>query len=152
MTINVVSSRDMGKKLFVGGLAWATDDAKLRAAFEKYGTVTEARVITDRETNRSRGFGFVTYSRDEDAAAAITNLDGTSLDGRNVRVNAAEEKAAGARTGGPRPGGYSGGGGYSTDRGSFGGGGAPPERSWGDDKPRRKSWGKDNSSRDSDRY
>ncbi len=82
----------MGNKLFVGGLSWGTDDHALRAAFEQHGTVTEAKVITDRETGRSRGFGFVTYTAAEEAQAAIAERDGTDLDGRTIRVNIAENK------------------------------------------------------------
>ncbi len=57
----------MTKKLFVGGLSWGTTDSELKEAFASYGEITEAKVITDRETGRSRGFGFVTFARDEDA-------------------------------------------------------------------------------------
>ncbi|KAJ4713199.1 putative Glycine-rich RNA-binding protein [Melia azedarach] len=63
-------------KVFVGGLAYATDDQSLREAFSKYGYVAEARVIMDRDTGRSRGFGFVTYSSAEEASSAIQALDG----------------------------------------------------------------------------
>ncbi len=82
----------MSNKLFVGGLSWGTDDQKLAAAFETYGSVTEAKVISDRDTGRSRGFGFVTYDAAEAATAAIAALDGTELDGRTIRVNLAEDK------------------------------------------------------------
>jgi heterogeneous nuclear ribonucleoprotein A1/A3 len=80
------------RKLFVGGLSWDTDDAGLRAAFVKYGEIREARVITDRDTGRSRGFGFVTFDIEPDAIAAMKVLDGSTLDGRKIRVNEAEEK------------------------------------------------------------
>ena len=105
----------MGKKLFVGGLSWNTEDASLRAAFEQYGAVADAKVIKDRETGRSRGFGFVTMSNDGEATTAITSMDGKAIDGRTVKVSEALERA-------PRPGGGGG------DRGGFGGGG---ERSGG---------------------
>jgi len=82
----------MSNKLFVGGLAWATDDQRLGDAFAEYGDVTEAKVILDRDTGRSRGFGFVTFTNGDDAKAAIDALDGSSLDGRNIRVNVAEDK------------------------------------------------------------
>ncbi|MGF1470081.1 MAG: RNA recognition motif domain-containing protein [Sandaracinaceae bacterium] len=82
----------MTSKLFVGGLAWATTDASLRTAFEAFGEVTDAKVITDRETGRSRGFGFVTFGRAEDAALAMQEMDGAALDGRNIRVNEAQER------------------------------------------------------------
>lgn len=100
----------MPKKLYVGGLAWATDDQGLRAAFEPFGEVSDAVVISDRETGRSRGFGFVTFEEEDSAREAIEKLDGTALDGRNIKVNEAQDK--------PRRGG--GGGGY---RGGGGGGG-----------------------------
>lgn len=98
-------------KVFIGGLSYSTDDQSLSEAFNKYGQVYEARVITDRETGRSRGFGFVTYNSPEEASAAIQALDGQELHGRRVRVNYATEK--------PRGGGFSFGGGY----GAGGGGG-----------------------------
>ena len=82
----------MSKKLFVGGLSWNTDDALLRQAFEKFGEVSEARVIVDRDTRRSRGFGFVTFDLDEDANSAISAMNGQSLDGREIRVNEAQER------------------------------------------------------------
>ena len=90
----------MGNKLFIGGLAWETDDNSLRDACAKFGTVSEAKVITDRETGRSRGFGFVTLASSQEAAAAIAGLDGTDLDGRAIRVNEAQERAGGSRGGG----------------------------------------------------
>ena len=83
----------MGKKLFVGGLSWDTTDETLQKAFEPYGEITEAKVITDRDTGRSRGFGFVTFARDEDAKTAISKMHGTSLDGRNITVNEAQERS-----------------------------------------------------------
>ena len=82
----------MSNKLFVGGLAWATDDQRLGDAFAEYGNVTEAKVIMERETGRSRGFGFVTFSNGDEAQAAIAALDGADLDGRSIRVNVAEDK------------------------------------------------------------
>ena len=82
----------MSKKLFVGGLSWGTTDQGLRSAFEQYGEVTDAKVITDRESGRSRGFGFVTMSQDSEASEAMSNLDGQELDGRTVKVNEAQER------------------------------------------------------------
>ena len=92
----------MAKKLFVGGLSWETTDDALRKAFELYGEMTEAKVITDRGTGRSRGFGFVTFVRDEDAKVAISKMHGTSLDGRTITVTEAQEKSPrqGSRDGG----------------------------------------------------
>lgn len=82
----------MSKKLFIGGLSWGTDEYGLRAAFENFGELTEVKVITDRDTGRSRGFGFVTFANPEDANRAIAEMDGSSLDGRNVAVNEARDR------------------------------------------------------------
>ena len=90
----------MAKKLFVGGLAWGTNDEGLRAAFEQHGTVEEAVVITDRETGRSRGFGFVTFVNDADADKAVSAMNGAALDGRNLNVNEAKERQSRGRDGG----------------------------------------------------
>jgi cold-inducible RNA-binding protein len=109
----------MGNKLFVGGLSWGTTDEGLRSAFEAYGDVTDAKVIMDRETGRSRGFGFVTFAESGDAAQAMSAMDGTDLDGRTIRVNEAQERSGGGGGGGRRGGGGGGGGG----RGGGGGGG-----------------------------
>ncbi len=111
----------MSKKLFVGSLSWGTDEYSLRAAFEQFGQIEEVKLITDRETGRSRGFGFVTFIEDEDAKKAIEQMDGRELDGRTIAVNEARER--GDRGGGGRRGGggYDGGGGRG--RGGRGGGG-----------------------------
>ena len=74
----------MGKKLFVGSLAWATDSSGLRAAFERFGDIEEAQVISDRETGRSRGFGFVTFTEEGSTQQAISEMNGTELDGRPI--------------------------------------------------------------------
>jgi RNA recognition motif-containing protein len=103
------------KKLFVGSLSWNTTDRDLADAFAKFGEITEAKVITDRDSGRSRGFGFVTF---EDAAAAdkaIAEMNGTQLDGREITVNEAQDKR--------RDGGGGGGGGGRGGRGGGGGGG-----------------------------
>ena len=105
----------MAKKLFIGGLSWDTTDEGLRQAFASYGEITEAKVITDRDTGRSRGFGFVTFAQNEDAKSAISKMDGTSLDGKTIKVNEAQEKSS-------RPGGRSGGG--------FGGGRSGGRNRW----------------------
>ena len=89
----------MSKKLFVGGLAWATTSEGLQKAFEQYGEIVEAKVITERETGRSRGFGFVTMADNGAADAAIQALDGKELDGRAIRVNEANQDK---RTSAPR--------------------------------------------------
>lgn len=77
-------------KLFVGGLSWDTSSQDLRAAFERFGPVVEATVITDRASGRSRGFGFVSFERSADAELAAKTMDGAEIDGRPVKVNAAE--------------------------------------------------------------
>jgi RNA recognition motif-containing protein len=94
----------MSNKLFVGGLAWATDDNSLKNAFETYGTVSDAKVILDRDTGRSRGFGFVTFEEESAAETAIAEMNGKELDGRSMNVSAAQERK-------PRGGGGGGGGG-----------------------------------------
>jgi len=109
------SVKSMAKKLFVGGLSWDTKDDGLRQAFASYGEITEAKVITDRDTGRSRGFGFVTFTQDDDAKTAISKMDGTDLDGKTIKVNEAQEKS-------PRGGGRSG--------GSFGGGRGSRSNRW----------------------
>lgn len=101
----------MVKKLYVGGIAWATTDESLRAAFAQAGNVVKAEIVKDRETGRSRGFGFVEMASEEEAAAAITMWNDKQLDGRTLRVN----EAMGRQDGGaPR-----GNGGYG-NRGSYG--------------------------------
>lgn len=92
----------MSNKLFVGGLSWNTDDKSLHSAFSEHGEVTEAKVILERDTGRSRGFGFVTFASADDASAAISALDGQDLDGRTVRVNVAQERSRGGGGGGGR--------------------------------------------------
>jgi cold-inducible RNA-binding protein len=82
----------MAKKLFVGGLSWGTTDEGLRKAFVSYGEIIESKVIADCDTCRSRGFGFVTFVRDEDAKTAISKMHGSSLDDRTITVNEAQEK------------------------------------------------------------
>ena len=80
------------KKLFVGNLSWNTADAELSDAFGRFGEITEAKVITDRNTGRSRGFGFITFEDTEAADKAISEMNGTSLDGREITVNEAQDK------------------------------------------------------------
>ena len=99
----------MSKKLFVGGLAWATDDQGLRAAFEQFGPVADAKVITDRDTGRSRGFGFVTFDDGAAADTAIEQMNGAQLDGRTLNVDEARDRRGGGGGGGG--GGRGGGGG-----------------------------------------
>ena len=111
----------MSKKLYVGNLSWDTTEETLRLAFGEDGrTVSNVTILTDRETGRPRGFGFVEMGSEEDARTAISALDGAEIDGRNIRVNEAQERA-------PRSGGFgggSGGGGGGGGGGGFGGGGS----------------------------
>ena len=104
----------MGNRLFIGGLSWDTDDGGLRAAFERFGALDDVKVITDRETGRSRGFGFVTFADAGDAQKAMEEMNGAVLDGRTLNVNEAQERARG---------GGGGGGGGRGGRGGGGGGG-----------------------------
>jgi len=106
-------------KLFVGGLSFDTDVAGLRRGFESFGEIDDVAVISDRDTGRSRGFGFVTFREPADGKKAMAALDGQMLDGRTVRVNEATPKAPRSDFGGGGGGGgYGGGGG-----GGYGGGG-----------------------------
>jgi cold-inducible RNA-binding protein len=82
----------VSNKLFVGGLSWDTTDDSLRSAFESFGEITEAKVILDRNTGRSRGFGFVTFTNEESARNAMDALKDTELDGRTIRVDFANDR------------------------------------------------------------
>jgi RNA recognition motif-containing protein len=101
----------MGKKLYVGNLSYEVTDSDLQAMFDAYGSVRSAQVIMDRDTGRSKGFGFVEMDNDQEAQAAIDGLNGQMKGGRSLTVNEAR----------PREGG--GGGGRSGGRGGYGGGG-----------------------------
>ncbi|KFZ11486.1 hypothetical protein V502_07528, partial [Pseudogymnoascus sp. VKM F-4520 (FW-2644)] len=107
-------------KLFIGGLAWHTDEQALRTKFEEFGAVEEAVVVKDRDTGRSRGFGFVRFTQDADADAAIAAMNNIEFDGRSIRVDKASERGSGGGGGG-FSGGRGGGGGYQS-RGGGGGG------------------------------
>ncbi|PNS18018.1 hypothetical protein CAC42_3977 [Sphaceloma murrayae] len=132
-------------KLFIGGLAWHTDDTTLRAKFEEFGQVDEAVVVKDRDTGRSRGFGFVRFASETDADKAIEAMNNVEFDGRQIRVDKASERSGppgggrGGFGGGQRGGGgygMGGGGGYGQQ--SYGGGGGgygyqqggPPQGNW----------------------
>ncbi len=82
----------MSKRLYVGNLSWTTTDDSLKESMGRFGEVVDSKVITDRETGRSRGFGFVTFSAGEAADSAVSEMDGTDLDGRTIRVNEAHER------------------------------------------------------------
>ena len=107
--------------LFIGSLAYATTDDTLKAHFEQIGAVKSARVITDRDTNRSKGFGFVEFEDEANNQKAIDELNGKDLDGRAINVSEARP-----REDKPRDGGYRGG----NDRGGNGGGNSFRQRSW----------------------
>lgn len=120
----------MATKLYVGNLSFRTTSDDLREHFSQAGTVESASVIEDRETGRSRGFGFVEMATPEEAQAAIEQFNGKDLGGRNLTVNEAKPKndrggggGRGGYGGGGSRGGYGGGGGGGRDRGDRGGGG-----------------------------
>ncbi|KAM6963441.1 RNA-binding protein 3-like [Aplochiton taeniatus] len=120
-------SSDEGK-LFVGGLSFDTNEQSLEDVFSKYGQISEVVVIKDRETQRSRGFGFVTFDNPDEAKDAMLAMNGKSLDGRQIRVDQAGKSGGGGRSGGGgfrggSSGGRGGGGGYFGGRGRGGGGG-----------------------------
>ena len=125
----------MGKRIFVGNLPFSATDQVLLDTFAQYGTVENAKVITDRATGRSKGFGFVEMATDAEAVTAIEKLNGAEYEGRTITVNEAREMQPREGGGGGRPGGgrgrpgggYGGGGGgggyRGGDRGGRGGGG-----------------------------
>jgi RNA recognition motif-containing protein len=106
----------MGNKLYVGNLSYNIRDEDLQQAFAQYGSVSSAKVMMDRDTGRSKGFGFVEMGSDAEAQAAINAMNGQALDGRAIVVNEARPREE-------RPGGFGGGGGRSGGGGGFGGGG-----------------------------
>jgi RNA recognition motif-containing protein len=114
----------MGRKLYVGNLAYQMSDSDLERIFSAHGTVQSAQVIMDRDTGRSKGFGFVEMGSDAEAQAAITALNGNEVEGRTLTVNEARPKTEGGGGGGRGGrGGYGGGGGGGGGRGGYGGGG-----------------------------
>jgi RNA recognition motif-containing protein len=108
----------MAKRLYVGNLKYTVTSEQLKELFEQYGAVSSAQVLSDRETGRSRGFGFVEMSNDDEASSAIESLDGQDFDGRRLTVNEARPRSPGG--GGP---GGGGGGGYRGGGGGYRGGG-----------------------------
>ena len=110
----------MGKKLYVGNLSYTMDSSQLQELFSQFGTVQSAQVISDRDTGRSKGFGFVEMSSDQEAQAAISGLHGQQHSGRPLTVNEARPREDRGGGGGGGRGGYGGGGG---GRGGYGGGG-----------------------------
>ncbi|URE33032.1 hypothetical protein MUK42_17430 [Musa troglodytarum] len=129
-----MATSDAEYRCFVGGLAWATDDASLERAFSPFGEIIESKIINDKETGRSRGFGFVTFRDEQAMRDAIEGMNGQILDGRSITVNEAQARSGGGgfRSGGGGGygggrrdgGGYNRGGGYGRDRGYGGGDGA----------------------------
>jgi len=108
----------MGKKLYVGNLSYEVDSSNLQEIFAAHGTVESAEIIQDRDTGRSKGFGFVQMSSDDEATAAISALNGQEYGGRALTVNEAKPKESRPRTGG-----FGGGGSGGRSGGGFGGGG-----------------------------
>jgi cold-inducible RNA-binding protein len=137
---------DEGHKLFVGGLSWGTDDAALQNAFSQYGDINSVRVVMDRNTGRSKGFGFVEFANRDSAQEAVDKMNGSDLDGRTIRVDFASanqggEGGNGSRgRGGPYGGGRGGGGGF---RGGRGGGGYNRRGGFGGDRDRSYGGGSD---------
>ena len=125
----------MGNKLYVGNLPYSVHDSDLEQAFGQFGGVTSAKVMMDRETGRSKGFGFVEMGSDAEAQAAITGMNGQPLGGRSVVVN--EARPMEARP--PRSGGYGGGGGGGG--GGYGGGGGGGRGGGGGDGGFRSPYG-----------
>ncbi|MCS4509341.1 RNA recognition motif domain-containing protein [Xylophilus ampelinus] len=114
----------MGKKLYVGNLSYSIRDNDLQQAFGEYGTVASAKVMMERDTDRSKGFGFVEMGTEAEALAAIEGMNGHALDGRALTVNEARPMEPRAPGGGGGRGGYGGGGGgYGGGGGGYGGGG-----------------------------
>lgn len=107
----------MNNRLFVGNLAFHTTEDVLQREFSRFGNVSEVKLVLDRETGRSRGFAFVSMGTDDEANAAIQELNGAELDGRALKVNVAEERR-------PRSGGFGGGGGGGRGGGGYGDGGS----------------------------
>ncbi|KAK4477080.1 hypothetical protein RD792_016288 [Penstemon davidsonii] len=125
-----MASADVEYRCFVGGLAWATTDQSLEQAFSQYGSVIDSKIVNDRETGRSRGFGFVTFKDEQAMRDAIEGMNGQDLDGRNITVNEAQSRGSGGGGGGgggfrgPRRDGDGGGGGYGRREGGGGYGGS----------------------------
>jgi RNA recognition motif-containing protein len=113
----------VGNRLYVGNLAYSVTDQTLQQAFREYGSVTSAKVMMDRDSGQSKGFGFVEMATDEQAQAAIRGMNGQSLDGRALTVNEARPREDRGGGGGGYGGGGRSGGGYGTGGGRSGGGG-----------------------------
>lgn len=129
-------------KLYLGNLPFSASDEDIREAFSAYGTIEDLFIPLDRETNRPRGFAFITLADDDAARKAIEEMDGADLQGRNLRVNEAEERRPQQNRGGGGGGGYGGGGG-GRDNDRRGGGGRDNDRRGGGGRDR----GRDNDRR-----
>ncbi|CAL9128632.1 unnamed protein product [Musa textilis] len=143
-----MAASDVEYRCFVGGLAWSTDDVSLERAFSAYGEIVDSKIINDRETGRSRGFGFVTFRDEQSMRDAIEGMNGQILDGRSITVNEAQNRRNGGGGGGFRSGGGGGyGGGGRRDGGGYsrggGGGGYGRERGYGDGGSRFSRGGDD---------
>lgn len=125
----------MGRRLYVGNLPWSIDNNRLKEAFAECGTIKDAKIVTDRESGQSRGFGFVEFDTDQAAADAIVRWNGQDLDGRSLTVNEAHERAGGSRPSGG--GGFRGNGGPPLGGGGPSGGGGGSGRGGGRDQGKR---------------
>ncbi|HEX6123257.1 MAG TPA: RNA-binding protein [Ktedonobacterales bacterium] len=136
----------MATRIYVGNLPYTADNEQLAQLFSAFGEIIEAAVVMDRETGRSKGFGFVQMANEADARNAIASLNGTMFGNRTIRVNEAQprpERSGGYRSGGGYGGGYGSGGGYG---GGYGGGGysdRPRRNGYGDDSGGYGSYGRD---------
>jgi RNA recognition motif-containing protein len=130
----------MGTRLYVGNLPYSVTELDLRDLFSGLGTVTDAKIITDRETGRPRGFGFVEMSTDDEARKAIEELNGRDVQGRQVAVKEAEDRRGGSGGGGFGGGGRGGGGGGYGGGGGRGGGGGGYGGGGGGGGGRRQRW------------
>jgi len=120
----------MGRRLYVGNLSFNTTEIGLRDAFGEAGTITDAKIVMDRDTGRPRGFAFVEMASDQEAQNAIAQLNGRELDGRTIKVNEAEERTGGRSGGGGGGFGGGGGGGGGGRRAGGGGGGGGGRGRW----------------------
>lgn len=118
----------MGKKLYVGNLPYSATEEGLQSHFSQVGAVESAKVVMDRDSGRSKGFGFVEMQNDDDANAAIEQFNGKDFMGRNIVVNEARPQEPRTGGGGGGRGGFGGGGGRGGGRGGFGGGGRGGDR------------------------
>ncbi len=110
--------------IYVGNLSWTLKDQDLQDLFSQYGEISSAKIVLDKFTNRSKGFGFVEMANDDEAKAAIEALNGTDVGGRNIVVNESRPKEGGSSSGGFKKKSYGGGGGYKSGGGGYKSGGS----------------------------